>query len=420
MHRRAGKVLCKGKVKAVLAAVREARSSADVAETGEAGRTVSERERASVASSETLYVRHLTLRTVPADDFLAGLSHEYGFALPITSIGEERLGQEMGLAAPRAEALDEGSVSRGMAGSVHALQRKTAEQLLRVYPLGLRFAGKNLDPLVCWRAGAQHVALNLGQHPDLAAQLHYALFEDTGGYVRKPEEMVDGRGWPPRRESLRRVTIELLSLHGLPKQGEERPSRDGAHGASHGYVPELTGSWRAPAAVESSSTLRLKVSLHAIGGFCSVSTRRQPRQVETEHVTSSAGEHGGLSPRFGETVHLLAAEPHETILRVAVLESDEENASVDAEEVAFDTVVLGRMRPGYRTLHLRSRRGTRIEMCHLFVHISHGNEPHKWPSASELREEVETRRSEAADLRKEISQLRRGGVWRQGSFDVGI
>ena len=119
-------------------------------------------------------------------------------------------------------------------------------------------------------------------------------------------------------------------------------------------------------------------------------------------------------------MHLLAAEPHETILRVAVLESDEENASVDAEEVAFDTVVLGRMRPGYRTLHLRSRRGTRIEMCHLFVHISHGNEPHKWPSASELREEVETRRSEAADLRKEISQLRRGGVWRQGSFDVGI
>ena len=44
MYRRAGKVLCKGKVKAVLAAVRKARSSADVAETGEAGRTVSERE----------------------------------------------------------------------------------------------------------------------------------------------------------------------------------------------------------------------------------------------------------------------------------------------------------------------------------------------------------------------------------------
>ena len=45
--------------------------------------------------------------------------------------------------------------------------------------------------------------------------------------------------------------------------------------------------------------------------------------------------------------------------------------------------------------------------------------PHKWPSASELREEVETRRSEAAGLRKEISQLRRGSVtvWRQGSFE---
>ena len=41
------------------------------------------------------------------------------------------------------------------------------------------------------------------------------------------------------------------------------------------------------------------------------------------------------------------------------------------------------------------------------------------PLSSELREEVETRRSEAAGLRKEISQLRRGSVtvWRQGSFE---
>ena len=41
------------------------------------------------------------------------------------------------------------------------------------------------------RVGAQHVALNMGNpKPDLPLQLHYALFEDSGGYVLKPKEML--------------------------------------------------------------------------------------------------------------------------------------------------------------------------------------------------------------------------------------
>ena len=83
--------------------------------------------------------------------------------------------------------------------------------------------------------------------------------------------------------------------------------------------------------------------------------------------------------RHAMQVHCLAAEPHETFVRVAV-----ENCS--DEEVAFETAVLGRLRPGYRVLQLRSRLGTRIERCFLFVKISMGEEPHQWASREELRQ----------------------------------
>ena len=68
---------------------------------------------------------------------------------------------------------------------VTAMQRRTATFLLRPFPLGLRFSGKNMSPLPCWLAGAQHVCLNFSD-TDTAVELHFALFEGRGGYVLKP------------------------------------------------------------------------------------------------------------------------------------------------------------------------------------------------------------------------------------------
>ncbi len=43
---------------------------------------------------------------------------------------------------------------------------------------------------------------------------------------------------------------------------------------------------------------------------------------------------------------------------------------LDADaEVAFATVVLGLLRPGYRSVPLRSKHGTHIRLCSLLVHI---------------------------------------------------
>ena len=71
------------------------------------------------------------------------------------------------------------------------MQRRSAQWLLRPFPLGLRFSGKNMSPLPGWLAGAQNVCLNFSDN-DLAVQLHFALFDGSGGYVLKPPEMRRG------------------------------------------------------------------------------------------------------------------------------------------------------------------------------------------------------------------------------------
>ena len=59
---------------------------------------------------------------------------------------------------------------------------------------------------------------------------------------------------------------------------------------------------------------------------------------------------------------------------------------MDAElEVAFETVVLGILRPGYRCLHLRSLRGTRIQLCALLVHIDIGTEVNLFAEKAQLK-----------------------------------
>eukprot|EP00966_Prymnesium_polylepis_P051165 1184328-Prymnesium_polylepis.1 len=51
---------------------------------------------------------------------------------------------------------------------VGAIQHRTAHRLLRTYPAGLRFSGKNPTPLPMWLAGVQSMALNFS-HNDLVS-----------------------------------------------------------------------------------------------------------------------------------------------------------------------------------------------------------------------------------------------------------
>lgn len=253
--------------------------------------------------NDEYYQRYLSLRSTPLANFLT--QESLPGQLPITSINEDRLLKTAGLSRAvrdQIEGLQIGrlSVAVNVTGlteeqlstraimqltsdppqEVGRLQQLTSNWLLRPYPLGLRFSGKNMSPLPCWLCGAQYVALNMCE-VDLPVQLHFALFHGSGGYVLKPAEMTssldarlshrsagaaaDDDYWPPIRHALHRATVQLLSLHNLPKRSERRPRYEGSRGACHQFHPELSGT-SAPPDDKKPSSPSVKLSLYPIGG----------------------------------------------------------------------------------------------------------------------------------------------------------
>ena len=153
---------------------------------------------------------------------------------------------------------------------------------------------------------------------------------------------------------------------------------------------------------------------------------------------------GGRGTGFAHTIKNLShlaeivavAEPRETILQLLV--------EVDGQAVAYETLVLGALREGYRAVPLRSNAGTPIEgrvafaaakctnaqlkctnagvhkrmgtstspstripiaiptlvyRCVAFVHLAQGEEPYTPTSPTELRELVEEQRLEIRQLK---------------------
>jgi len=378
------------------------------------------------------------------------------------------------------------------------IQRRASAWLVRPFPLGLRFSGKNMSPLPGWLVGAQSVALNMSNN-DLAMQLHYALFNGSGGYVLKPLEMSgaylsatrsaddddddrellsmsvegsrgtcsssrafserkssaaprpssrrstaidsesdardtsltatrsskprfskkacsfmggfafgettgdDGRDdsyWPPAREELQCIDISVLSLHALPKRGEQRPRYDGSRGACHGYHPELSGKAIPPNSLNPSCP-QLSVTLHPIGGFCAISNMLPlPKSVDWK-MAINVPDANGMNAAVVRTVHCVAAEPLATFLKIAVTEG------VSGKEVAYEICVLGRLRRGYRVIQLRGPLGTRIALCYVLVQISFGD-PQKnvWATPRQLRLQSNQQRVEVKELRGELQRMR--------------
>ena len=389
---------------------------------------------------------------VPPAPFDAAPVHERPGMLPITSFSEARITSDLSVTAPSAKKVRVAAISGhqwpSAAISLHTpepplahtrplepfpdlpltfslpvntlrfqvgscqMQRLTARQMIRVYPRNTRFDSANLDPLPCWRAGAQLVALNL-QTVDLATQLHHALFAHSG-YVLKPKEL---RGaamsaapslasapsasgapsaalqclWPPWRDEVACVTIRLLSLHHLPTRREARPRLlHGRRAVCHELCAPLSGSPAPPDPSSGASSPRIKVELFSMGGYHQLSRALPPPregEAPTTSTTTAVVGANGLHAVFDETVYCLASEPAHTVLRVSALDNQGHVLLDSQQEVAFETVVLGMLRPGYRCLELRSRHGTKIELCSLLVHIGHSTVAH--PGGESERHESE-------------------------------
>jgi hypothetical protein len=234
-------------------------------------------------------------------------------------------------------------------------------------------------PLDSWRTGAHMVALNM-QTNDLPMQLNRAFFRRCGGcgYVLKPPQMLmQPPLWPPQRHAVRCVTLKLLSLHQLPSRKEYRPQYE----PYQEFVGKLN-DWPEPPQAASVMSPALSVELFPVGGYCCTSTSLPPPKPAdcATRMHTSAVRFDGLHPHFDLTVHCLAAEPKETLLRISVQDetyshaADQKDATAAGHkaDVAYEVVALDALRPGYRSLPLRSRAGSRIDMCCVYLHVAVG------------------------------------------------
>ena len=95
----------------------------------------------------------------------------------------------------------------------------------------------------------------------------------------------------------------------------------------------------------------IHLSLHSIGGFACISPYNPPPEGSGTSFSTPPAFSNGLNPSYNRLVHCMAAEPLETLLKVAVVDGE--------SEVAYETCVLGVLRPGYRCFQMRSTHGTR-------------------------------------------------------------
>ena len=84
----------------------------------------------------------------------------------------------------------------------------------------------------------------------------------------------------------------------------------------------------------------------------------------------------GLNVPVGDKFHCIAAEPHTTFVRISVANG--------RKDIGFDSMVLGRLRCGYRVFQMRSWFGTRIELCYLFARIHVGKEKNFWTTPRQV------------------------------------
>jgi len=105
-------------------------------------------------------------------------SHKHGFDDPLSKLWNHIL------------SFSESRFRKTIENNAAKLKEHCARYLMRVYPSALRVTSSNQEPGVCWRHGAQFVALNW-QKFDVGMMQNEALFYGTGGYVLKPEYVHD-------------------------------------------------------------------------------------------------------------------------------------------------------------------------------------------------------------------------------------
>ncbi|XP_074892270.1 1-phosphatidylinositol 4,5-bisphosphate phosphodiesterase delta-3 [Buteo buteo] len=206
-----------------------------------------------------------------------------------------------------------------------ALVQYNAQQLSRVYPLGLKMNSSNYNPQEMWNAGCQLVALNF-QTPGYEMDLNAGRFLGNGccGYVLKPPCLRRPPGEGTRRLALH---VRVITAQQLPKLNREKGSS---------IVDPF-----------------VRVEIHGVPADCS--------KQQTHHKLNN-----GFNPRWEETLSFQLQVPELALVRFVVEDYDSTSCN---DFVGQFTLPLASMREGYRHIHLLSKDGASLSPATLFVHI---------------------------------------------------
>ena len=221
--------------------------------------------------------------------------------------------------------------------------------------------------------------------------------------------------WPLPPAELCLLTLRVLAVHHLPTLGERRPR---LHSHMDDCIPELSGVPAPPTGVVVAAP-SVAVSVHALGGFGAVAPdvdtlkRSGSRSFGQRVCLPSRTATGGLVATFDATVCCLVAQPWESLLRVAV------QYGTDLE-LAYEAVVIGALRSGYRCLPLReTASGSLIEGCTLLLHIDRGTAPRDWVADhDELRQTI-CRQAATIDAQRQALQDQAAEIQRLQQLHAG-
>uniref|UniRef100_A0A0G4F8U8 Phosphoinositide phospholipase C n=1 Tax=Chromera velia CCMP2878 TaxID=1169474 RepID=A0A0G4F8U8_9ALVE len=277
----------------------------------------------------------------------------------------------------------ETKIAAAIAKSPASVLSLTSRHLVRVYPKGLRVDSSNYDPWPFWLAGAQLVALNY-QTPKEQMWVNEGFFLSNAacGFVLKPACMravssqPEGGGNGERGGMASEAAAVSVSGQARGSESSQRPSRSSLPA---NFTPSLL-SPSGVTAVKTTLTIRL------IDGFMLPKAENKEGKEEGDVIDpyvrfkmvgctqdcrtlkSKTVKDNGWNPRWSEeTFRFPLVDPDMATLLCVVMD----------EEFLWSNLLIGvfscrvpDLRPGFRTIRLRSSKWTEYEYASLFVHIS--------------------------------------------------
>lgn len=206
----------------------------------------------------------------------------------------------------------------------------TQKNMLRIYPKGIRFDSSNYNPLVSWTHGAQMVAFNM-QGYGRPLWLVHGFFRANGGcgYIKKPDFLLDPKGWNPRNPGPPRQLLKVKVYLGTGWY--ERFSRTHFDNFSPPDFYTRIG----------------------IAGVKADTQMQKTRTIEDDWM-----------PRWEEEFELPLSVPELAVLRVEVHEYD----MSDKDDFAGQTCIpVAEIKPGIRAVQLYDKKGVELAGVKLLV-----------------------------------------------------